>query len=358
MNDMTPLRTAVIGTGHLGRIHARLAAEAPHIELVAIVDVSPEARERVAQETGCRAVADYRELIGQIEAAIVATPTIYHHAVVKDLLEAGVHVLVEKPITTTVEEADELVSLAKAKGLRLQVGHVERFNPALRCVADQLADIRYVQATRASGFTFRSTDIGVVMDLMIHDIDVVLSLVGSRVVDVSAMGVAVMGEHEDIAQTQLRFANGAVAQLTASRVNYQPARSMQVFTSSGFANIDFATRRATTVRPNAELQERQFDLNSLSADQTAHYREHLFEELLVKQQHEPAEANAIADEHRDLAEAIRDGREVTVTGRAGRDALAVAEQVLKAIDRHQWDASPLGRRGPQLQPAVPLRKAG
>lgn len=355
---MVPLRTAVIGTGHLGRIHARLAAEAPHIDLVAIVDVNQDARERVAEETGSRAVADYREVIGEIEAAIVATPTIYHHEVVKDLLNAGVHVLVEKPIAATVDEADELVDLAKHKGLKLQVGHVERFNPGLECVAADLADIRYIQGIRASGFTFRSTDIGVVMDLMIHDIDIVLSLVKSRVVHVDAFGVAVMGDSEDIAQAQLRFANGAVAQLTASRVNYEGARSMQVFTPTGFANIDFAGRGATTVRPNAALLARQFDLTSLTADQVAHFRDHLFEELLVKQQHEPPQTNAIAEEHRDFAEAIRTGRDVRVTGAAGRNALAVAEQVLVAIDRHQWDASPLGRRGAQLTPTVPLRKAG
>lgn len=355
---MLPLRTAVIGTGHLGRIHARLAAEAPHIDLVAIVDVNQEARERVAEETGCRAVADYREVLGEIEAAIVATPTVYHHRVVKDLLNAGVHVLVEKPITTTVEEADELVDLAKQKGLKLQVGHVERFNPGLECVAADLTDIRYIQGIRASGFTFRSTDIGVVMDLMIHDIDVVLSLVKSRVVHVDAFGVAVMGDNEDIAQAQLRFASGAVAQLTASRVNYQGARSMQVFSATGFTDIDFAGRGATTVRPTEDLLTRQFDLTSLTTEQVNHYREHLFEELLVKQQHEPPQTNAIAEEHRDFAEAIRTGREVRVTGSAGRNALAVAEQVLESIDKHQWDGSPLGRRGAQLTPTVPLRKAG
>ncbi len=312
----------------------------------------------MAGETGCRAVADYQEIVGDIEAAIIATPTIHHHRVVKDLLEAGIHVLVEKPITSTVAEADELVKLARSRGLKLQVGHVERFNPGLECVASQLQDIRYIQGTRASGFTFRSTDIGVVMDLMIHDIDVALSLVNARVVDVSAFGVAVMGEHEDIAQAQLHFANGCIAQLTASRVNYEPARSMQVFTATGFANIDFANRGATTVRPSEELLSRQFELDTLTSDQTAHYRDHLFEELLVKQQLEPEQTNAIAEEHRDFAEAIRAGREVRVTGKAGRNALAVAEQVLAEIEKHQWDASPVGRRGAMLEPTVPLRKAG
>ncbi|QDU57263.1 Gfo/Idh/MocA family protein [Aeoliella mucimassa] len=355
---MVPLRTAVIGTGHLGRIHARLAADAPHIDLVAIVDVSEKARQEVAEQTGARAVASYHEVLNEIDAAIVATPTVLHHKVVRELLEAGKHVLVEKPITTTVAEADELVELARDNGLVLQVGHVERFNPGLECVADKLEDIRYIQGIRASGFTFRSTDIGVVMDLMIHDIDAVLSLVKSRLVNVFAFGVAVMGEHEDIAQAQLHFENGCIAQLTASRVNYEPARSMQVFSSTMFANIDFAGRKATTVQPHPSLLAGEFDLATLSADQTAYYREHLFEELLIKQELEPEQTNAIAEEHRDFAESIREGRQVRVSGKAGRAALAVAEQVLASIAMHHWDAPPLGRRGAHMLPAMPLRKAG
>lgn len=355
---MKPIRLAVVGTGHLGRIHARLAAQAPHIELAAIVDVSADARRRVAGEVGVRGVADYRDLVGDIEAAIVATPTIYHHQVVKDLLEAGVHVLVEKPITATTAEADELVTIAGERGLTLQVGHVERFNAGLECVADELHDVRYLQATRASGFTFRSTDIGVVMDLMIHDIDIALALANSPVTDVAAFGVALMGEHEDIAQAQLRFENGCLAQLTASRVSYKAARSMQVFTPRGFTSVDYAVRQATTVRPADAILRRQFDIDALTAGQVAHYREELFAELLVKDEIEPGETNAIAEEHRDFAESIRTGRAPRVSGRAGRDALAVAERVLESIARHQWDATPAGRRGPHLTPAVPLRRAG
>ena len=167
-----------------------------------------------------------------------------------------------------------------------------------------------------------------------------------------------MGETEDIAQAQIRFENGCIAQLTASRVNYQPARSMQVFSSNLFANIDFANRQATTVEPHAMLQVGEFDLASLTAEQTAHFRDHLFEELLVKQDLQPEQTNAIAEEHRDFAEAIRDGRPARVTGKAGRAALAVAEQVVASIAMHQWDASTLGRRGAHMQPVVPLRKAG
>ncbi len=355
---MKPLRLAVIGTGHLGRIHARLAAEATGIDLVAIVDPDLETRQQVAQETGARSAADFCEVVDEIEAAIVATPTVHHHRVVKQLLATGVHVLVEKPITTTVAEAEDLVAFAKRQHLVLQVGHVERFNPALESVAEQLQDVRYLQATRASGFTFRSTDIGVVMDLMIHDIDIALSLAASRVAEVTAFGVSVMGADEDIAQAQLRFENGCMAQLTASRISYEPARSMQVFTPAGFTTIDFANRKATTVRPTAQLLHRQLKVDSFDADQVSRYRDRLFEELLVKRDIVPPATNAIAEEHRDFAESIRAHREPRVPGSAGRDALAVAEQVLASIASHHWDGTQTGRQGPMLELATPLRKAG
>lgn len=350
---MIPLRTAVIGTGHLGRIHAKLAAEAPHIDLVAIVDVSEEARNRVASEFGTRPVADYRQLLGEIEGAIVATPTVHHFQVASDLLKAGIHVLVEKPITTTVDEATALVSLADQRNLVLQVGHVERFNPGLECVADRLHDARYLQASRTSGFTFRSTDIGVVMDLMIHDIDIVLSIVPSPVVEVAAMGLSVLTPHEDMAQAQLRFANGCQAQLTASRVSYVPSRWLQVYTPRGFAHVDFANRKGTLVEPTEEVRARRFDIGNLTAEQTAHLRDHLFEELLVKQEIEPPATNAIAEEHRDFVASIRQGHQPRVPGRAGRDALEVAELVLDSIARHRWDGTSHGRIGPAALPQRP-----
>lgn len=363
---MTPLRTAVIGTGHLGRIHAKLAAESPAIELVAVVDLNAQTRDRVAADVGTRGVADYRELLGTIEGAVVATPTVHHFQVASDLLNAGVHVLVEKPITTTVDEATRLVELAEAQGLVLQVGHVERFNPGFECVADRFDGARFLQSSRTSGFTFRSIDIGVVMDLMIHDIDIVLSIVPSPVIDVSAMGLSVLCPHEDIAQAQLRFANGCRAHLVASRVSYAPSRSLQVYTPTGFTHVDFASRTATVVDPTPEVVSRQWGLEKLSAERTEHYREHLFEELLVKRELTPPATNAIAEELRDFAASVREARQPRVTGRAGKQALEVAEQVLQAIARHAWDGTSSGRIGPLASEgwesphniSVPVRKAG
>ncbi|BBO32415.1 Gfo/Idh/MocA family protein [Lacipirellula parvula] len=351
---MSRLRLAVIGVGHLGKIHAKLAAGIPEIELVAVVDSRPEAREALAKETGARPAAHFRELIGEIDGAIVATPTVTHFDVASELIRAGVHVFVEKPITPTVREADELVQLARRSQIVLQVGHVERFNPALVSVQDRLQEPKFIEARRQSGYTFRSTDVGVIMDLMIHDIDATLSLVKSPVASVDAIGISVLGDHEDMVSARLHFASGAVANLIASRASYAPARSMQVFTPSCFASIDFATRKSTIVEPRADVLRRDFHVNDLSDETRTRLRERLFEELLVKSEVPAVEANAIEQEQRDFAEAIRTGREPRVTGADGRDAVAVAELVLESVRQHQWDGANSRRAGHLASPMLPL----
>jgi predicted dehydrogenase len=348
------LRLAVVGVGHLGRIHARLAAGVPEIELVAVVDERREAREAVAAEHGCRAVGDFRELVGEVDAAVVATPTFTHCDVAGELIRGGVHVLVEKPIAPNVQDADELVHLARKRHVVLQVGHVERFNPGLISVEAKLREPKYIEARRQSGYTFRSTDVGVVLDLMIHDIDVTLALVKSPVVQVDALGVSVMGDHEDMVSARLRFANGAVANLTASRTSYAPARTMQVFTPTSFASIDFATRRAMLVEPREDLLRRTLDVATFSEADRQGIRERMFETLLVKSEPAVVESNAIEQELIDFAAAIRTGREPRVTGADGRDAVAVAERVLECVRAHAWDGASGQRVGHLAAPAVPF----
>ena len=204
---MTPIRIAVIGAGHLGRIHTRLLAGDDQFELVGIVDPSATARQAMAREHGVAVFSDFRQLQGQAEAAVVATPTILHHEVASYLLQNGVHVLVEKPITTTVSQANALIQLAGKHSRVLQVGQVERFNPAYRVARKHIRQARYIDSARLAPYTFRSTDVGVVLDLMIHDIDLSLATVQSEVVDIQAMGAAVIGPHEDMAQARLTFAN-------------------------------------------------------------------------------------------------------------------------------------------------------
>lgn len=350
---MNRLRLAVVGCGHLGKIHARLAAGLPEVQLAAVIDANNLAANAVAGETGARAVADLVELVGEVDAAVVATPTDTHFDVASRLIESGIHVLVEKPLAPSAEAADALVRLARRNHAVLQVGHVERFNPALEAVREKIAEPKYIEARRQSTYTFRSTDVGVVLDLMIHDIDVALSLVNSPVSRVDAVGVSVMGGHEDMVSARLQFECGAVANLTASRTSYAPARTMQVFTAQRFASIDFATRQATLVEPHEAIRNSTCDFANLSTEAQGEIRERLFDDWLVKSTFEAPAANAIENELRDFASAIATGREPRVTGAAGRDAVHAAEMILASVAAHRWDGRDGLRIGAHPFPAAP-----
>jgi predicted dehydrogenase len=370
---MKVLKLAVIGAGHLGRFHAQKMRQLPGVELVAVADPVEASRKQLAAECQTQDVADYRQLIGRIDAAILAAPTRFHHAIGVDLLQNGVHLLVEKPIASTLEQAEELVRVARRQQRVLQVGHVERFNPALAQVLPHLRDPKYIEATRAGGFSGRSTDIGVVLDLMIHDLDLVLALVRSPVKQVEALGVSILGQHEDVAHARLVFDNGCVATLNASRVSYQAARSMQVWTASSFAALDFATRKATLVRPGETVQAGGMQVESLPPTELAAIKEQLFSVHLPRQQFEAEPVDAITAELVDFVDSIRQGRTPRVSGEQARDALAVAERILAKIDAHQWDGHLGGRIGPHALPRpgvipaphfdrtaaeIPLREAG
>ena len=233
---MTRIKTAVIGAGHLGKIHARLMVTQPLSWFDSIVEPFEAARGAASDEFAVDVYADHRDVIGKVEAAVVAAPTTLHHAICRDYLSAGIHVLVEKPITQTLEQAQELVSLARKYECVLQVGHVERFNPAWKTAAAAVGDVRFMEAHRTSPYTFRSTDVGVVLDLMIHDLDLLLSLTNSEPVDVCATGQSILGPHEDIAYATIRFADGMAASLHASRCSDQPQRTAHLFGELGARN--------------------------------------------------------------------------------------------------------------------------
>ena len=360
---MKTLRLAVVGAGHLGRIHARIAREQDAVELAAVADPCESARRLVAEQTGVRTVADYRALIegasqqadvGPIDAAIVATPTTSHHQVAGRLLDAGVPVLVEKPMAATYAEAADLVERAARANLVLQVGHVERYNPALATAAPHLADPKYIVAERCSGYPGRSLDIGVVLDLMIHDIDVVLSLVRSPVKRVDALGISILGGNEDMANARIVFECGCVASLTASRASYERRRSMQVYSARAFAALDFDAGTATLVRPSETVLRRQLNAATLCAAAIGDLQQRLFDDVLVREQVTSPAVNAIEEEQREFYRCIRTGDRPQVDGAAGRDALAVAEFVLGAINAHEWDGSDSGRSGPFAMPALPV----
>ncbi len=330
MSSHPPLRVAVLGAGRLGGFHAQKLAHNPSVQLVAVVDPVEAARNRLATECGTDALADHRPLLDRLDAAVIAAPTRLHHELGLELIDRGIHVLVEKPLCATVRQADQLVLAARRRRVVLQVGHVERFNPALAAAAPAIENPRYLEAVRAGSFTFRSMDIGVVLDLMIHDIDLVLSLVRSPLRKVEAIGFSVLGGHEDVAQARLEFRSGCVANLTASRVSCEAVRRMHVWCPTAHVSMDFATRKTTLVRPSETLRCGDLDLEALAAEPPDR-REYVLGEHLRREDVQPGPVDALALEHDDFLESIRSARSPRVPGDQGRDAVAVAETILAKI---------------------------
>jgi predicted dehydrogenase len=356
------LRLGVVGAGHLGTIHTRLLRTIDDVELAGVTDPSPQARRRVADEFQVATWEDHRALLGRVDAAVIAAPTRDHYWIGMELAEAGVHLLVEKPMTASVSEADALIRAARSRNLVLQVGHVERFNPAFTA-ASHVHKPGYIEAVRTSGYTGRSVDVGVVLDLMIHDIDLALTLAASEVVDVDAVGTAVLGPHEDMAHAHLRFANGCRAVLNASRTSYQLQRKMQVYGPQGYAGIDLAAGTARIIRPSEQMRRREIDVQQLSPDERRQLQERLFTDLLLVEDLTLEKRNAILDEQHDFVISIRTGQQPQVTGQHGRDALAVAERILAQIHEQHPTLRRTAPQGPHWDLAPqrtdqPIRKAG
>ena len=241
------VKVAVVGVGYLGRFHAEKYARLKNAELVGVVDVDAERARAVARDLGVRAFADHRELIGLVQAASVVTPTVDHHRVASDLLAGGLDVLCEKPITSTLEEANSLVSLAQAGERILQVGHLERFNPAVEELLKRVRNPLFIECNRIAPFKARATDVDVALDLMIHDLDIILSLVGAEPREIRAVGVPVLGPHADIVNARLEFPGGCVANVTASRLALKDERKMRVFQPDAYLSLDFKKRKLLVV---------------------------------------------------------------------------------------------------------------
>lgn len=344
---MSQLRIAVVGAGHLGKIHAKLAATQPNACLSAIVDPCPNVRKLMNETHQCDTFAKVEELpLDSIDAAIIATPTVTHFDVAKYLLENKKHVLIEKPMTFSPEEGYQLQQIAKDCGCTIQVGHVERFNPTYRAVKEKIENPRYLELTRTSPFTGRSTDIGVIFDLMIHDIDLMMDLVGSEVADVQAIGMSVFGDNEDMAQARITFENGAVANLSASRCSYQPQRNLQVYGSNGFVSADLTTRQMENVTVPGDIQSKRVLFNSLSPEAKAKITEELFTNVLPKCSTEAEPANAILDEQADWIDAIDSGCQHQVPASDGIRNVEIAKRILKCVRQHNWTEDRFGPRGP------------
>jgi predicted dehydrogenase len=308
------MRTAVIGVGYLGRFHAQKYRSLAGSELVGIADPSEESRRAVGAELGVPVHADHRELLGKVDAVSIVTPTPLHFSIARDFLESGAHVLVEKPMTATVEEGERLIEAARRAGRILQVGHLERFNAAVQAVQPILSVPRFIESARLAPFKHRGTDVNVVLDLMIHDIDLILSIVGAPVTSVDAVGSSVFSKEIDIANARLRFANGCVANATASRVSMKTERRLRLFQDDAYVSVDLQQKVLTVIRKTGGTNEEgmpQVDIQETT--------------------YEPGDA--LKAEIEAFLDAAAHGRAPAVSGDDGLKALNVAVAIAEQVAR-------------------------
>ncbi len=344
---MNQLAVVVVGAGHLGKIHLKLLHEHPsdQVRCVGIVDPCAATRQSLSTQWNIPAFASLADCHVNFDAAIIATPTQFHFDVAKALLPKGKHLLIEKPLTFTVNEGQRLIDLARQHRCIVQVGHVERFNPVFIEARQQIERVRYLELHRAGRFTGRSTDIGVVMDLMIHDIDLMLNVVQAEVQRVEAMGISVFGDHEDLAQARVTFANGAVANLWASRCSFTPQRTLKLVGTNGFIQADLTSRQLSRVTVPEEVQAKRVVFNRLSPAAKQRLTEKLFDEVIPKHDYEVPGCNPLLNEQRDFIHAVQSGRPNQVPAVDGHRAVVVANQILAAIKSHVWTENSFGPRG-------------
>ena len=309
---MKKLHVGVVGVGYLGKFHAEKYARMDHVDLVGVVDVDQSKAEDVAKKFDTKAYSTHRDLFGKVDAVSIVAPTPDHYFIAKDFLEHNIDVLVEKPMTTTLEEADELVQSSKSKGLILQVGHLERFNPAVVALQDVIEKPLFIESHRLSIYKERCTDVSVVLDLMIHDIDIILNFVKSEIDSIHAAGAPVISGHVDIANARLQFKNGCVANVTASRISTKNERKIRLFQKDAYVSVDFANQGITVIKQNDQIKGGLIpgmDIKQLSF----------------------AKGDALEDELKSFVKAVKNRATPEVTGRMGRDALKIALSIMSQI---------------------------
>ncbi|MFT6097439.1 MAG: putative dehydrogenase [Nonlabens sp.] len=316
------LKVGVLGAGHLGKIHLKLLQQSKRYDLIGFYDASAEIAAQIEADLGYTYYSDIDELIAACDVIDVVTPTSYHHASGIKVLEAGKHLFIEKPITVTVEEAEELISLSRKHNVKGQVGQVERFNPAFRSVADRFDNPMFIETHRLAEFNPRGTDVSVVLDLMIHDIDAILSVVKSKVKSVSASGVSVISETPDIANARIEFENGCVANLTASRISLKKMRKARFFQKDAYISVDFLTKKVEVVRmKNAPEVPGDFDMILQNAEG--------IKKQIYFDNPDVVDNNAILEELETFADAIENDTRPIVNLEDGTAALDVALKIIK-----------------------------
>ncbi len=309
---MSKLRAAVIGVGYLGNFHVQKYLSIPEVEVVGVLDTNGERQDEIAKKYGVRGFASLDALLDHTHLVSIVTPPQHHYAAAAECLRRGVHVLVEKPVTETVTEAQTLIELAQARSLIFQVGHLERFNPAVIAVRRRISTPHHIEARRLSKYQRRGTEVDVVLDLMIHDIDIVLSLVPSALVSIHASGSVVVSGDIDVAHATLQFDNGCVAELTASRVNREPVRAMNVYQADSYLSVDYLNHTLSVgSHGQSDPAERAVELN--------------FEEESLER------TDVLMDEISSFVAAIRHGSAPTVSGEDGKRALEVAVAISQQI---------------------------
>jgi len=299
------LKVAVVGVGHLGKWHAEKYAAAADCELLAVVDNNLPVARDIAQKHGARAFSDYHEILPLVEAVSIVVPTSLHYKIASEFLEAGIHCLIEKPITETATEAETLIGIAHGKGLILQVGHIERFNSVMLGIAEHLQQPQFLESTRLAPFSLRATDVSVIHDLMIHDIDIILDLIDSPIRKISANGIAVLSDTIDIANARIEFENQCVANITASRISRKRERKLRIFQKDAYLSIDF--------------QDRVISVNRKSeTDNESGFKD------ITQQRYQFEDNDALNLEVLDFIRAINTSSRPTVNGEDGKRALETA----------------------------------
>jgi predicted dehydrogenase len=332
---MSKLKVGVVGVGHLGKIHARVYSELPLIELVAVADIDQEQAQTTAAKYGCKALADYHEMIEQVDAVSVVVPTDLHFQVSADFIKAGKHVIVEKPMTLNLQEAEEMVSLGRKHNIILQVGHVERFNPAVVAVREYIDKPRFIECDRISAFSFRSMDVGVVLDMMIHDIDIALAFVDSPVEEIDAMAVSVVGRHEDMANARILFKNGCIANLRASRVSRKTMRKIRIFQEDTYVSLNYGTHKAQVFKKTGEFDPKMLLEFKQRAPSVEDAQKVMFEKLLAIHEIDIVFEEPLKKELESFVHSIGKGGEPVVSGELGLKTMQIAAHILEAIKTHK-----------------------
>jgi len=339
-------RVAVVGVGRMGKLHARILGGMEGAELVCVVDINPAVARQVARQRRCLALTEAAEAVEMVDAAFISVPTLKHVEVARPFVAAGKAVLIEKPFTNDVAAGEQLIALAGRTGANVQVGHAERFNPVVMAMEKYTIRPKFIEAHRISPFTFRSADVGVVLDMMIHDIDLTLKLVGGEVTAINAVGVNVIGRHEDICNARLGFDNGCVANITASRLAIKTERKMRIFSEEAYLSVDYGKKVGIVINKSENLDLIQM-ARTLAVDDLAELAESIdykkllkVEELVVDDSTEPLRKQAEA-----FRKSVVNGAAPAVTAGEGLAAVRVADEIIRAIKSHRWDGRASSREG-------------